>query len=48
MFIHSAVIIVEPNVSTHPRPLRRASDAGGVGCSAWLDRILPAVATETE
>jgi len=24
-------------VGAHPRRLRRASDAGGVGCSAWLD-----------
>jgi hypothetical protein len=24
------------NVGAHPRRLRRASDAGGVGCSAWF------------
>jgi hypothetical protein len=27
---------VLPNVGAHPRRLRRASDAGGVGCSAML------------
>jgi hypothetical protein len=26
-------------VGAHPRPLRRVSDAGGVGCSAVLGRL---------
>lgn len=32
--------ILSPNVGVHPRRLRRASDAGDVGCSAVLDSRL--------
>ena len=31
-------VISPPNVGAHPRRLRRASDGGGVGCSAVLGR----------